>query len=413
MIAAAAVLLLIVAAGVFFLSPLLAGEGGGGNGGGAGTVGGQGPDEPDVQAEPESPVALRIICAGDVMVHETQLKAQYNSGTGAYDFSDNFQYVAKYIQEADLALCNVETTFSGGTPTGYPSFNAPDILAQNLAEVGFDVALTANNHYLDKGIAGMNRTLDILRAQGFVTAGTKKEGEKGYSMVEVQGVKIAVIAYTYETQPINGRRTVNGIYIPESVLPLLNSYSYEYLDQDLVEVKTNVDAARADGADLVILYFHWGEEYQNSANTWQRSIAKQLGEMGPDIIFGSHPHVIQEAETITNSAGKQIPVFYSMGNFISNQRAETLSNRYTENAILAGVELEYMVSTGELVSIDWDVQPMWLDRYSSGGKNVYALIPLNADLDSNPALQASGHLSRAKQSLEDAKKMYGEDRINY
>ncbi|MDO4553172.1 MAG: CapA family protein [Bacillota bacterium] len=406
------VLLVLLAVGAVFLPPLLgAGGNGGGEAAGPGTVAEQ---EQEQGSEPaESPVALRIICVGDVMAHQSQIQAQYDAATGTYDFSNNFQYAEKYIKAADLAICNVETTFAGGTPTGYPSFNAPDALARDLAAAGFNFAVTANNHCLDKGKAGLERTLQVLREQGFETAGTCLEGEKNYTVTEVKGIKIGVVAYTYETQPVNGRRTINGSYIPETALPLVNSFAYEYLDQDLQEVKSNIDAARAEGAQLIVLYFHWGEEYQNSANTWQKQIAGQLAEMGPDVIFGSHPHVIQEAETLTNSQGKKIPVFYSMGNFISNQRAETLDNRYTENAIIAGVDLEILESTGEVTSVTWNVQPLWLDRYSSGGKLTYTLIPLDGDMENNPALQASGHLARARQSLADAVALYWESRIAY
>lgn len=136
------------------------------------------PDPPEV----EEAIALSIAAVGDVMVHKPQLAAQYNGETGTYSFTNNFQYIKEYISAADLALCNVETTFAGGTYSGYPVFNAPDSLATALKEAGFDVALTANNHIMDKGLSGMKRTLEVLREEGLKTAGTQLEGEKNYTI---------------------------------------------------------------------------------------------------------------------------------------------------------------------------------------------------------------------------------------
>ena len=111
------------------------------------------PAEEVINPEKEEDIELSIVCVGDVMVHRSQIASQYNREDGSYNYDNNFEYVKKYIEEADLALCNVETTFAGGTPSGYPSFNAPDALADSLARAGFDVAITSNNHLYDKGYA--------------------------------------------------------------------------------------------------------------------------------------------------------------------------------------------------------------------------------------------------------------------
>ena len=116
--------------------------------------------------EPETPVSLKISAVGDVMVHKPQIPAQYDSLTGTYNFDNNFEYVKKYIEKADLSLCNLETTFAGGEYSGYPVFNAPESLGTALKKAGFDVALTANNHMMDMGLDGMKRTLEIARGEG-------------------------------------------------------------------------------------------------------------------------------------------------------------------------------------------------------------------------------------------------------
>lgn len=373
------------------------------------------PEEPDVvpvedaDTDPEKPVSLSIVCVGDIMVHKPQIECQYDKASGTYNYDNNFEYVKKYIEEADLALCNVETTFAGGKPSGYPVFNAPDALADALANAGFDVALTSNNHLYDKGLQGMKRTLKVLREAGLATSGTKLPWEKNYTIIHEGGIKIAVVSYTYETPSVDGRTTINSAYISEEAEPLINSFNYNTLDEDLKKVESAIAEARGEGADIVICYYHWGEEYQRTPNEWQRYIAEATAEMGVDIIFGSHPHVLQNVETITvEETGKEVPVFYSMGNFLSNQRSETLNNRFTEQGMIARVNLEIIESTGEIISVEMDAMRSWVDKYYSNGRDVYAIIPLDEDIENNEALKVSGHLERAKQASEDITAVIGD-----
>lgn len=370
------------------------------------------PQSPDVVIEEEA-VPLHIVAVGDVMVHQPQIIAQYQAETETYSFDNNFTYIKPYVEQADLALCNVETTFAGGKYTGYPMFSAPESLAEALKTAGFDVAMTANNHILDRGVAGMKRTLDICRAAGLATVGTQLEGEKNYTIIEVKNVKIGIVAYTYETPSPTGKVAINTMYVPDESVPLFNTFDYETLEADLEEIQQTVQAARTEGAELIICYFHWGEEYQRSPNEYQQHMARQVANFGADIIFASHPHVLQGAEVLTvESTGKKVPVFYSMGNFISNQRTETLDNRYTEQGMIADIRLEYLQRTGEIVSIRMGALPTWVDKYRSGGKDIYTVIPLDEDLENNPVLKASGHLSRAKQAREDAKAVLGEELLS-
>ncbi len=363
------------------------------------------PNKPTAGEEPEQPIELNIFCVGDIMVHRSQIASQYDSSTGRYDYTNNYKYVKDYISQADLALCNVETTFAGKPYSGFPAFCAPDELADALKDTGFDVAFTSNNHMMDRGGAGMKRTLEILRSKGFVTAGSRMNNQEDrFSMTEVKGIKIGVVSYTYET-PTGGKGTaLNGTNISSENAELINSFSYETLDQDLAEIQKTCEAAKAAGAELVILYYHWGEEYQTSANQWQKYIAQRsVNNMDVDMIFASHPHVLQEMEYLKNEAtGKTVPIFYSMGNFISNQRTETLNNRYTEEGIIAKVNLKYMKSQGKVTDISMSAVPTWVEKYEAGGRPVYEIIPLDDDLHKNETLSVSGHLFRAQKALEDA-----------
>ncbi|MFV0517939.1 MAG: CapA family protein [Aminipila sp.] len=357
----------------------------------------------DIQKE-EQPVELNIFCVGDVMVHKSQIACQYDKNTGKYDYTNNYKYVKDYISSADLALCNIETTFAGAPYSGYPDFSAPDELADALKDTGFDVAITSNNHMMDKGGNGLKRTLDVLRQRGFLTAGSRlNQEEDRFTIADVKGVKVGVVPYTYETPSSEGT-AINGRLISEENANLINSFSYQTLEKDLLEIKNTCESAEKAGAEILVLYFHWGEEYSTSANQWQRQIADYfVNNTNVDVIFGSHPHVLQEMEYIKNeTTGKTVPVFYSMGNFISNQRKETLDNRYTEQGVIAKVNLKYQKSTKSIVDINMSAVPTWVEKYSFGGSPVYEIIPLDDKLRENETLKASGHLSRAERALEDA-----------
>ena len=364
-------------------------------------------DGKDGGAAEQAPVEFSVMCVGDVMAHSINIEAARTDD--GYDFSDNYEYVTDYIQKADLALCNMETTFGGGTPSGYPMFNAPDELATAVKDAGFDVAITSNNHMMDTGTDGMQRTLQVLREAGLETVGSHLEGETDTWLVtEVNGVKVGVVAYTYETtQEAGGAPTINGNSVSETAAGLINSFNYADLEsEDYDRIQADMDACREAGAALVICYMHWGEEYETSPNSRQTAMAQELAERGADIIFASHPHVLQAAEVLTASSGKNVPVFYSLGNYISNQRDETLSNRLTENGAMAYVNVVYDPNSEEVDVHAASVVPTWVDKYQDSTKE-YRIIPLDADLDANPTLEVSGHLSRAKRALEDAVEMFG------
>ena len=357
-------------------------------------------------------VKVSILCAGDVMAHVPNISSALQSD-GSYDFNDNYEYVEDYISKADLALCNMETTFKGGTPSGYPLFNAPDSLAEAVKNAGFDVAFTSNNHMMDTGYDGMQRTLKILRDEGMKTVGSRLEGEKKrYAVVKVKGVKIGLVAYTYETTQTAGDTvSINGNNISDDSARLINSFNYHDLEsEDYDRIEEDIDGCREDGADVVVCYLHWGNEYEQSPNDDQEEMAQALANMGADVIFASHPHVLQEIDVLTSEKGGQkVPVFYSLGNYISNQRTETLSNKYTENGAMAMVTLTVRTDNGKIQSETVSIQPTWVDKYTSGSGGLeYRIIPLDKSLSSNKGLASSGHFSRAQAAKEYTEELFGD-----
>ena len=357
---------------------------------------------PEVHEEIPKEVVIRITAVGDIMAHGPQLKAQYNGAKREYDFSNNFKYIQKYIEKSDLAICNLETTFAGEDKkySSYPRFNSPDALAHALKGSGFDLLITANNHTIDMGASGVERTLSIIDKLGLSPLGTQKtEKEDNFIIKDIQNIKLGMIAYTYETPKYLGQRTLNALVIPPEVENQINTFSYDELDQDLNRMKNEIDTMRSRGAEVLIFYLHWGDENQRKPNKYQEKIAKALSDYGVDIILGSHPHVIQPIRTITSEiSGKTSLVAYSLGNFLSNQRYEILNNRYTEDGIILNITILKDLVNNNITIQNIDYVPTWVNKYRKDGKNVYEIIPLNRDTMEVFNLSSEEQIWRANNS---------------
>ena len=372
--------------------------------------------DPEPEPEPELPpepttAAISLRCAGDIMGHLSQIEGAYVKETDSYDFKPVFSLIKPYMQDCDICMANIETTFKGSKPwQGYPGFNSPDELLYDIVDTGIKVALLSNNHMFDTRITGLMRGLEMFREAGVMTAGAQKDGEENYTIIEINNVKLGIVAYTYETSMYNGLHTVNGIAIPADDYDNMNGFGYQNYDADLAKIKATIDNCKAAGAQVIVAYMHWGEEYQNSANNWQKRIAQDLADNGADMIIASHPHVVQEIDEINIARDghlHKIPVFYSIGNFVSNQRQETLSNKYTENGLLACVDFVYSYEEERIIDIRYGAVPTWVERYNKNGRRQYYIVPLTEGFEEYDFWAESGHLNRAKQALEDLKKIVG------
>ena len=375
--------------------------------------------ENNADVEGPTEVSIRIRCAGDIMVHAGNPANQMENALqpdGTYDFSPTFKYVKKWLEDADLTLAQFEATLSNdGVYTGYPLFVAPAVLANNVKEAGVDVALFSNNHMLDSGLSGAIRTVNFLREAGFDSvAGARTETtEPRSSIVDVNGLKVGIVAFAYETQRVDGMRTMNGMYMADEAPDYINSFRYEVSDDwtyhvnddDLALIKSEMDWCREQGVEILICYFHWGTEYQFEPDDADKELARFVIENGADIVFASHPHVVQPIEIVDG-----VPVYYALGNFVSNQRYETLTGWYdfpeiqsrrSEQGLIANVELTYNKETGKVTYNNVTAIPTWVDNYYLDGRYYHQIIPLLDDLDANEALQISGNAQRAKNSLED------------
>ena len=249
---------------------------------------------------------ISLLFAGDAMQHGPQITAA-RQHDGTFDYSPCFTLLEDEIEEADYAVVNLECPLGGAPYSGYPAFSAPDAFARRLHDSGFDLLLTANNHCLDRRDAGLCRTIATLDAMDIPHTGTflspKHRSEVSPLIIEVKGLRIAMLSYTYGT---------NGIPIQRQVV-------VNYIDRD--RIAADIDTARARGAQAVCVNLHWGIEYRLLPVEAQRSLAHWLvEEKGVDLIIGGHPHVVEPMEIRHSTRwDKDALLVYSLGNFISNQ----------------------------------------------------------------------------------------------
>lgn len=277
-----------------------------------------------IEEEQKKDITVNIVSLGDIMCHSTNFKAVYNNGS--YDFSSYFTDVKDYISNADLSISNLETTFAGEARgySGYPTFNSPVNLGESLFNIGLDVVSTANNHSLDKGYSGLISTLDELDKIGLSHTGTYRSSEEQNTILtkDVNGIKFAFLSFTYGT---------NGIPVPNG-----KEYCINLIDKELI--KNQISLAKEQNPDVICVNMHWGLEYKLKQNSEQEDLANFLFENGVDIIFGSHPHVLQPMEkrtiTLEDGSTKDGFVIYSLGNFMSGQ---TITN--TKNSIILDIQI--------------------------------------------------------------------------
>ncbi|MBN1598979.1 MAG: CapA family protein [Bacteroidales bacterium] len=299
---------------------------------------------------------ITVIFAGDIMGHDAQIEGAYNEQSKKYDYEPTFRYIKEYIQNAGIAVGNLEVTLAGPPFKGYPQFSSPDELLFYAQSAGFDVLLTANNHALDRGDKGFIRTLDMLDSLGLYRAGTYRdsiERMKSYPLIiERNNILIALLNYTYGT---------NGLNIQPPLI--INRI-------DTAQIDVDIEKAKLIDPDFIIACMHWGIEYERIENESQKELAEFLIEKGVDIIIGSHPHVVQPVRYLTNDSDTTsgYPVFYSLGNFVSNQRAQ-----YKDGGIIAEIKLTKIADSTSVSQIAYLPYWVWREERSKEKFNFYVL----------------------------------------
>ncbi len=352
-----------------------------------------------------------VINTGDIMLHNPVLDGA-KTADGGYDFSAFFTPAQSYFKNADLAVANFEVTLGGpqaGAYRGYPSFNAPDSLLDTIKNSGINFLLTSNNHCYDTGVSGFKRTIAKLKENNIDFNGTREnETDPIYTVKDVNGIKLGMINFTYENTSEGDNKSINGVFVSSEVKNLINSFNYDKLEQFYATAQSAIDGMKQNGAEAVVFYMHWGEEYQTTQNTWQKTIAQKLCNMGVDVIVGGHPHVVQPIEMLYSEDSQNTTVcIYSLGNAISNQRQEVMVScptGHTEDGMLFYYTFQ-KYGDGTVVLSGVDIIPTWVNKYAGGSGYQYTMYPLeNAAMAGSYGLDATA-TQKAQRSYERTKQI--------
>ena len=317
----------------------------------------QNSDSKEKNSVTEQETSARIMANGDLLYHDI-IYISAKKADGTYDFHENFEYVKPWLKQADLVLGDFEGTVNKDHYlAGYPLFNAPGEVMDAIKDAGYQVLDLAHNHILDSQIEGVVSTADAIEKAGMTPVGvyTHESRDKAPLVIkEVNGIKVAILAYSYG---------FNGI--EQSI----SQEDYNRYLSDLDEDKMKAEIERAEKeADITVIMPQMGVEYQIEPTEEQKKLYHKMIDWGADIIFGGHPHVVEPAETVEKNGDKKL-IIYSMGNFISNQRIETMQDvenaKWTERGVLMDVTIKK--KSGKTTIETAQAHPSWVSRTPKGG----------------------------------------------
>lgn len=312
-------------------------------------------------------------------------------GKDSYDFNPVFRYVSDYLSASDFTFGNLETVTAGkkANYSGYPMFNSPVELLDALKNAGFDLLTTSNNHSLDRGEFGIKQTISELTSRSINYNGTfaDKKDRDSIRIFDIKGISIAFLAYSYGT---------NGNPIPKGKDYLINLIDYDLIHRDIEKAKTLKP-------DLVLIHYHFGEEYQRQPNDFQKEVVDSTIKMGADIIIGGHPHVLQPFQFIKSQHSVLDSVFvaYSLGNFISNQR-----KRYTDAGGILTLHITKNFSTSTIKISEVEFIPTWVFKGNTENKNEFIVFPsIHTLKDTTINFLRQNNKNRISHSIDDTKEI--------
>lgn len=324
---------------------------------------------PSPTSTPEpTPVTATLVSAGDCVLHELVQKSARVNGEDRYDFYPVFEAIKPYTEPASYSIISFESasTNKRNDYTGYPLFNCPPEIFDAFKRVGFDMVNNSNNHQLDRKLAGMFETRDNIHKARLEVTGIYDGDEPRYIIKDLNGIRVAIMAYTY------------GCNMNELALTEEQRYNHlalideERMKKEITEME--------EKADVTVIAIHWGVEYVQKPNEAQKQLAKNMISWGADVILGSHPHVVQPSEIIEFN-GEDKYVIYSMGNFLSNQRRGASGYPKThkelcEDSMLVTIEFLKDPATNKTVINKVDHIPTWLWCYTENGGYRFKIIPV-------------------------------------
>ena len=323
--------------------------------------------------DPDAPTTvIHLAAAGDLNINDATVSAGRKSG--GYDYTDVFMDVAPVLANADLAVLNFEGNLVG-SPYGSDSTSAPQELVEALDAIGVDLVQMANSFSVTHGVKGLSTTLDNLRAAGLEPLGAVASAEefqktKGYTVVNVRGIRIAFVAFTKGMSnlslPAGSEDCVNLLY---------KDYATTYQEIDTEGINRIMENAAAEKPDLTIAMVHWGSEYNDSVTKNQEKIAKILKEGGADVILGTHSHMLRQVDfdPLTGQL-----VAYSLGDFFGEAE-----RRGTNYSVILDLEITRDNASGLTRVTNFSYTPIYTVKSSNGGLQVVRLAQAIAAYEEN------------------------------
>ncbi len=335
---------------------------------------------------------VRLMFVGDVMGHMHQIRSAFDSASGKYDYTAVFSELKPLFDNANYVIANLEVTLAGEPYSGYPQFSSPDELVDGLRAAGVNVLVTANNHSVDRGGVGLQRTIEVIRSRGILCTGTFTDStdfnERNPLILERNGIKLALLNYTYGT---------NGISVP---IPYMVNLI------DTLAMSSDINKAISMGVDDIIVFIHWGNEYERMPNALQKKLTKWLHGKDVRIIIGSHPHVVQQSELSIRENDFRM-VVYSLGNFVSNQR-----KRYCDGGVIAYLELT-KTPEGRLTVSGNGYIPVWVHLHYHDGKSRYNVFPVSTYESISSKVFTPKNDSLFRFFVDDTRKLLDQNNVNF
>ena len=289
---------------------------------------------------------IHIAAAGDLNVTDQVVAA----GGADYDYTYAFMDVAHLLADADLTVLNFEGNLCGA-PYGSAYGSAPQGLVESLRRAGVDMLQLANSYAINQGMSGLAQTIQATRAAGLEPLGVYEDEDafragKGYTIREVEGVRIAFVAFTKGMDgmalPDNSKNCVNVLY---------TDYESTYKNVDKDRINKILDAAIAEQPDVIIALLHWGSEFNDTLSTSQHTIEEMLKEKGVDAIIGTHSHYVQSMALDPESG---MFTAYSLGDFYGDA-----AKAGTEYSVILDLEITKDNETGEAAVTGFSFTPIF------------------------------------------------------
>jgi poly-gamma-glutamate capsule biosynthesis protein CapA/YwtB (metallophosphatase superfamily) len=342
------------------------------------------------QITPANKISLLFI--GDIMGHDDQIISARDTVNQTYNYDEVFRYIKPAISEADITIANFEVTLAGQPYAGYPRFSSPVEMAVACRNAGIDYLVTANNHAADRKHEGIISTINKLDSVGIPHTGTFLNSADRDSltplMIKKDGTSIALLNYTYG---------INAANIPNPAI-------VNMLDKELIT--NDVNKAKDKNADIIILFLHWGIEYDTVPSEYQTDLVGYFFSIGVDIVIGSHPHVLQKMVWNKNEdTGKDKIAVYSLGNFVSNQRKPK-----TDGGSMVRIELLRNSSSIQVSNAEYCLT--WVYNPVDNNRKKYFILPCS-EFENRPDFFINADdFTQMKRFISDSRELLNQQNIN-